>query len=114
GGGLLAVAVVGQRGVPARRPRRDEPTRRGFNDRGISARVRGGVRGPIDPDGRRRRGDGRPVERRVDLSPRGVPGDRHHTRRERSRKYTLPFVASTHTAYRFTGPNDVLAAATIG
>src|SRR6478672_1894361 len=30
---------------------------------------------------------------------------------ERSRKYTLPFVASTHAAYRLTGPNVVFAAA---
>ena len=33
---------------------------------------------------------------------------------ERSRKYTLPFVASTHAAYRLTGPNVVFAAATTG
>ena len=33
---------------------------------------------------------------------------------DRSRKNTLPVVASVHTAYRFTGPNAVLAAATIG
>jgi hypothetical protein len=33
---------------------------------------------------------------------------------ESSRHYTLPLLASTQAAYRFTGPNAVLAAATIG